>query len=136
MGAKFATGKKAFGFCDRCGHRAPLHELKPLTIKTKQVNIKVCNECWEPDHPQLSLGLYPVQDFMALRDPRPDNSFYQSGQNSLQLLPGNVGFPDEGSRTIQWGWAPVGGSSHFDANLTPNDLNSKAAVGSVTIQLS
>lgn len=78
MPTAFASGKRAIAQCDRCGFRTKLKELRPLTIKTKQVNILVCRECWEPDHPQLQLGLYPVNDPQALRNPRPDLSYPQS----------------------------------------------------------
>ena len=39
----------------------------------------------------------------------------------------------DGSRQIQWGWAPVGGASQFDSILTPNDLISVGNVGTVTV---
>ena len=78
MPSKYTAGKKAIAECDRCGFRYLLKELKRLTIKTKNVNIKVCKTCWEPDQPQLSLGLYPVNDAQAVRDPRPDKSYWQS----------------------------------------------------------
>jgi hypothetical protein len=129
MATKFAVGKKAFGFCDRCSFRFPLKSLSKLTIKTKQVNIKVCPSCWEMDQPQLSLGLYPVFDPQALRDPRPDNSYQSSGLNVL----GNQG---EGSRIFQWSWNPVGGASANDAGLTPNYLVATTSVGTVTISVS
>jgi hypothetical protein len=110
-----------------------------LTIKTKNVNIKVCKTCWEPDQPQLSIGLYPVNDPQAVRDPRPDVSFWQSGFTGLQtniqsgpLITEN-GYPGGGSRVFQWGWWPVGGASANDAGLTPNYLTSAGQVGSVTI---
>ena len=44
-------------------------------------------------------------------------------------------FPTGGSRDIQWGWNPVGGSRLFDAGLTPNYLALAAQVGTVTIQI-
>ena len=78
MSSKFATGKYAIAFCDRCGFRTKLKELRPLVIKGKVVGIKVCRECWEPDHPQLHLGEYPVNDPQALRDPRRDTTLPQS----------------------------------------------------------
>ena len=129
MATKFAVGKKAFGFCDRCSFRYPLKMLRKLTIKTKQVSIKVCKSCYEADQPQLSLGLYPVFDPQALREPRPDNSYQSSGLNVL----GNQG---EGSRIFQWGWNPVGGASANDAGLTPNYLVATTSVGAVTISVS
>jgi hypothetical protein len=57
---RFSSGKNAIAQCDRCNFRFPLKELKQLVIKTKNVNILVCPECWDPDQPQLQLGMYPV----------------------------------------------------------------------------
>lgn len=124
MASRFSSGKFSIAECDRCGFRYKLTQLKQLVIKTKNVNIKVCPECWEPDQPQLQLGLYPVNDPQAVRDPRPDVSYYTAT---------GVNGGDGGSRVIQWGWAPVGGSSFFDAVLTPNDLVALGQVGTVTI---
>jgi hypothetical protein len=126
MGNRFASGKKAIAICDRCGFQFRLKELKALVIKTKNVNIIVCNECWEPDQPQLQLGMYPVDDPQGLRNPRPDSSYLQSG-----LLAD--GEPGAGSRDIYWGWNPVGGASQFDAALTPNPLVLDVEVGTVTV---
>ena len=126
MGNKFASGKNAIAECDRCGFRYKLTELKPLTIKTKITNIIVCPSCWEPDQPQLQLGMYPVNDPQAIRNPRPDNSYVTSGV-------GDDGYPGGGSRIIQWGWNPVGGSRQFDAALTPNNLALTVSIGTVTI---
>jgi len=39
----------------------------------------------------------------------------------------------DGSRQFQWGWAPVGGASSFDAVLTRNDLMAITYVGTVTV---
>jgi hypothetical protein len=126
MGNRFASGKKAIAICDRCGFQFRLKELKSLVIKTKNVNIMVCNECWEPDQPQLQLGMYPVDDPQGLRNPRPDSSYLQSG-----LLAD--GEPGGGSRDIQWGWNPVGGAAQFDTALTPNNLVLDVEVGIVTV---
>jgi hypothetical protein len=134
MGNRFSSAKNSIAECDRCGFRYKLKELKKLTIKTKQVTIKVCPTCWEPDQPQLQLGMYPVSDPQAVREPRRDNSYLQSGYTGLQLtLNTDFGDPSGGSRIFQWGWAPVGGSSGSDAGLTPNALTSPAQIGSVTI---
>jgi hypothetical protein len=133
MPNNFASGKYAIAECDRCGFRYKLAELKNLVIKTKNVSIKVCPTCWENDQPQLSLGLYPVNDPQAVREPRPDTSYNSSGTSGLQLTPGDVGYPSEGSRTFQWGWYPVGGARSFDTALTPNNLVIDVEVGTVTI---
>jgi hypothetical protein len=140
MPIKFASAKNSIAQCDRCGFRFKLKQLKRLVIKTKNVNILVCPECWEPDQPQLSLGLYPVNDPQAVRNPRPDSpSYFQSGLNGLQLTEqtgtgvDSTGVPTLGSRIIQWGWYPVGGSRANDAGLTPNDLVGIGNVGTVTV---
>jgi hypothetical protein len=134
MGNRFASGKNSIAECDRCGFRYKLKELKKLTIKTKQVQIKVCKSCWEPDQPQLQLGMYPVDDPQAVREPRPDTSYYQSGYTGLQLTTNtDFGDPGGGSRVFQWGWWPVGGASANDAGLTPNNLAVQCLVGTVTI---
>lgn len=78
MSSRFTSGKWAIADCDRCGQRYKLKELKELVIKTKNVNILVCPECWEEDHPQLQLGMYPVEDPQAVRNPRPDGSLTES----------------------------------------------------------
>lgn len=126
MANQFATGKRAIAQCDRCGFRYKLKQLKTLTIKTKNVNILVCPSCWEPDHPQLQLGMYPVNDPQALRNPRRDTTYQVSGT----LANGN---PGEGSRIIQWGWSPVGGSINPDQFLTPNYIRLTLHLGSVTV---
>ncbi len=122
MPTPFASGKHSIAECDRCGFQYRLSELKELVIKTQNVNILVCEECWEPDQPQLSLGMYPVEDPQAVRNPRPDTSYYNVGANGAG-----------GSRVIQWGLNPVGGARAWDNGLTPNDLVATGAVGSVTI---
>jgi hypothetical protein len=126
MGNRFANGTKAIAICDRCGFQFRLKELRELVIKTKKVNILVCSTCWDPDHPQLQLGMYPVNDPQGLRNPRPDSSYVQSGL----LVDGD---PGGGSRDIQWGWNPVGGAQGFDQTLTPNDLVLNVEVGIVTV---
>jgi len=128
MGNRFASGKNAISECDRCGQRFKLKVLKTEIIKTKNYNLLVCPECWDPDHPQLQLGMYPVDDPQALRNPRPDRSYTVSG-----LLAD--GYSGGGSRIFQWGWNPVGGSSSFDAALTPNNLALEVELGTVTVSV-
>ena len=125
MGNRFASGKKAIAMCDRCGEQYQLKLLKTEIIKTKRYQALVCPECWDPDHPQLLLGMFPVDDPQALRNPRRDTTYVTSGLNANGNLSG-------GSRDIQWGWNPVGGSSFFDVSLTPNYLVATTFVGTVT----
>ena len=127
MGNKFASGKNAIAECDRCSFRFKLTELRSEVVKGKIVNNLVCSECWSVDHPQLMLGTFPVDDPQGLQDPRPDQSYVASG-----LL--STGYQGEGSRNIQWGWAPVGGARFFDSALTPNNLALSVIIGTVTVQ--
>jgi hypothetical protein len=126
VGNRYASGKNAIAECDRCGQRFKLKILKTEIIKTKEYNLMVCPPCWDPDHPQLQLGMYPVDDPQALRNPRPDRSYVISGL----LADGELG---GGSRIFQWGWNPVGGSQANDAGLTPNYLVLAVELGTVTV---
>ena len=116
MGTKFASGKKAFGFCDLCGFRYKLKQLKSLVRKGVDTNIKACPSCWNGDHPQNKLGEFPVYDPQALRDPRPDNSLTAS------------------RKLRQAGFNPVG----FDGTafgILDNVLVLKLEVGTVTVEI-
>jgi len=128
MGNRFASAKNSIAMCDRCGFQYKLTALKKEIQKTKIYNLLVCPQCWDPDQPQLQLGMYPVDDPQAVRNPRNDSTYYTAGANT-------AGNPTGGSRDIQWGWSPVGGSSNFDAVLTPNYLVATAFVGTVTVSV-
>ena len=139
MGNRFSSGKNSIAECDRCGFRFKLVSLKKEIIKTKVYDLKVCPQCWDPDQPQLQLGMYPVDDPQGVRDPRPDLSYRLSGRTGLQVVLTNSvnvdaqGVVGGGSRIFQWGWAPVGGARANDAGLTPNNLVSAVEIGIVTV---
>jgi hypothetical protein len=140
MPNQFASGKHSIAECDRCAQRYKLKELKTQTVKTRPFKIKVCPSCWDPDQPQLQLGMYPVNDPQGVRDPRPDISYRQSGTSGLQINltgigPLGLGNPELGSRIFQWGWNPVGGARLFDSSLTPNDLIGNTQLGTVTVDI-
>ena len=126
MGNRFASGKNSIAECDRCGQQFKLKTLKTEVIKTKLYQLLVCPECWDPDQPQLLLGMFPVDDPQAVRNPRKDTTYITSGVNVN-------GYSAGGSRDIQWDWNPVGGSSFFDVSLTPNYLVATTSVGTVTV---
>ena len=126
MGNRFASGKWAIAQCDRCDQRYKLKVLRKEIIKTKNYDLLVCPECWDPDQPQLQLGMFPVDDPQGLRNPRPDRSYYASGLTS-------DGSQGEGSRVFQWGWNPIGGSRSFTALETPNDLIGVGQLGTLTV---
>ena len=139
MGNRFASGKYAIAQCDRCDQRYMLKQLRREVIKTKNYELLVFPECWDPDQPQLQLGMYPVDDPQGLRNPRPDRSYRLSGTSGLQTDinggtgPTGSGTVEQGSRIFQWGWAPVGGASFFDMALTPNNLVLSVQLGTVTV---
>lgn len=138
MGNRFASGKHAIAECDRCGFRFKLTVLKTEIIKLKKYDLLVCPQCWDPDHPQLQLGMFPVDDPQGLRNPRPDRSYVVSGTSGLQITPTGsgplgTGTNEGGSRIFQWGWNPVGGASFFDTALTPNNLVLTVQLGTVTV---
>jgi len=139
MGNRFSSGKYAIAQCDRCNFRFKLHELRMETVKTKPYQVRVCRACFDPDHPQLQLGMYPVEDPQAVRNPRPDITYRLGGNSGLQISNISGTDPDEdgtatgGSRIFQWGWNPVGGASFFDAALTPNNLVLTVNLGTITV---
>lgn len=69
---RFASGKKSFALCDRCGQRFPYDRIKPEIENRRPNGLRVCPPCFDKDHPQLQLGRVRVVDAQALRDPRPD----------------------------------------------------------------
>jgi hypothetical protein len=139
MANRFAAGNRAIAQCDRCDQRFKLKVLKREVIKGRNYELLVCPECWDPDHPQLHLGEFPVDDPQGLRNPRPDRSYVTSGPSGLQTnvnggtTQSGIGTLEGGSRIFQWGWAPVGGASGFDAGLTPNNLVLNVQIGTVTV---
>ena len=141
MPTKYASGKYAIAQCDRCDQRFKLKVLKTEIIKTKNYNLMVCDACWDPDHPQLQLGMYPVADPQAVRNPRPDITYRLGGNNGLQIstITGTLldedGTATGGSRIFQWGWNPVGGARSIDNGLTPNYLVLAVEIGTVSISV-
>lgn len=81
MANRFASNRRAFGFCDRCGFRGPLRTFTYVYILGKQQNIKVCKECQDyrnGDNEAYWWGILGGQkaanDPQALRNPRPDTN--------------------------------------------------------------
>lgn len=62
----YATGKYAKGECQRCGHEVPYTSLR---FDGYQPNLRVCQDCWDPPHPQEEPLV--VNDPIALRHPAP-----------------------------------------------------------------
>lgn len=112
MAQQFASGKKAFGYCDRCGQRYKLKDMKFQVVKQKITALLVCKSCLDVDHPQLMLGTFPVYDPQALRNSRPEVNLIES-------------------RDTEWGWNPVGGGDSRSG--APNALTAAGYVGTVEV---
>lgn len=84
--ATFARGKNAHGFCDVCGFRCQLSELKEQFVAGRSTRVRACRTCYDPDHPQNFLYLVRKDDPQALRNPRPDPALLVS-----RNIPGQPG---------------------------------------------
>jgi len=62
---KYAIGKHSLAICDRCGF-----EYRYLELRKEWNGLRVCQECYEPKHPQLEPSPPPFEP-QALYDPRP-----------------------------------------------------------------
>ena len=79
--ARYASGKKAYGYSDRSGFRYRLRDMR------KEWNgLKVGPDEYEAKHPQLEPN-YPGPDPTALYEPRPDSRTEVSVENLLGLNP-------------------------------------------------
>src|SRR5262249_2202891 len=72
-GAKFATGKYAYGICDICGVSCYYTELRGTTVRGRPTGLLSCPTCWDPDHPQNFLPEAITIDAEALRNSRPED---------------------------------------------------------------
>jgi hypothetical protein len=88
MSVPYAKGKLSFGMCDNCGQRYDLKDLKIQIVAGRATNLRNCPYCLDKDHPQYFVGRVPINDPIALLNPRPDTA---------QVV----------SREL-WGWNPVG----------------------------
>ena len=100
MSERFASGQKAIAECDVCGFQYRLRELRPLVVKMVVTEIRACPECWNPDQPQLMLGMFPVSDPQAIRNPRPDFTGYPQSRARIQPVDPLVAFGHVGYVTI------------------------------------
>ena len=76
--SSYASGKNAFGFCDRTGFRYPLKDLVPQIQNGRPNGLLVGRDVVDEDQPQLQLGKLRTLDPQSLRDPRPDTGQAES----------------------------------------------------------
>jgi hypothetical protein len=62
----FAYGKYALAICSRCGQRCDY-----TALRTEWQGLRVCEECYEPKHPQLGPFKVPKEP-QALYKPGPE----------------------------------------------------------------
>ena len=86
--SKYATGRLAWGLCDRCGFRFRLKDLTYEVTDLRLNGLRVCHVCLDEDHPQLQLGEQIISDPQSLYDPRPD--------------------VNKAASTGYFGWQPIG----------------------------
>ena len=101
----YAQGKKALGICDRCGFTYKLRELRYEVENKTRNGLKVCYECFDPDHPQFDVNNITTIDPQALYDPRVDTG-------------------EQASREI-FGFNPVTGTKFFDIIISSITFFSK-----------
>ena len=97
--SSYASGKHAFGFCDRTGFRYKLRDLVPQIEDGRPNGMLVGRDVLDVDNPQWRLGMINMSDPQALRDPRPDGGFHQSRELSA-FDPVGGGNTAMGSRTV------------------------------------
>ena len=83
-----ATGKYAFGICDRTGFRYPINELVYEFENGKRTGLRVGRDVADKDHPQNFVGRIKTDDPQSLRDARPDRI------EPLQIKVGAARFDD------------------------------------------
>ena len=108
----FATGKKAYGYCDRTGFRYPLKDLVRQFENLRPNGLLVGKDMVDIDHEQLQIGRVKSDDPQTLKDPRPDKELAES-------------------RAL-FAWNPVGGGVTVFGSRTLG-LDVTAAVGRVSI---
>ncbi len=59
----YARGKNSRAICERCGDEIPY-----VILKTEWTGARVCPDCFDYKHPQLTTHL--IRDYQALKNPR------------------------------------------------------------------
>lgn len=95
----FSKGSKAFGFCDRTGHRYPLKDLVEQYENGVPNGMMVGKDMVDIDHEQLQISDVDASDPQTLQDPRPDQA--QAASRELSAWnPVGGGITEAGSRTL------------------------------------
>ena len=124
--ARYASGKKAWGFSDRSGFRYRLSEMM-----TEWNGMKVGPDEYEPKHPQLT-QTHKGSDPQALFEPRPRND----------TIPVTVRFPSFSTETFEYALIPIavglvgdvtfGGDVHTPVTEGVTGVSATGSIGTVT----
>jgi len=124
--ARYASGKKAWGFSDRSGFRYRLSEMM-----TEWNGMKVGPDEYEPKHPQLT-QTHTGSDPQALFEPRPRND----------TIPVTVRFPSFSTETFEYALIPIavglvgdvtfGGDVHTPVTEGVTGVSATGSIGTVT----
>ena len=95
----YAQGRKALGICDRCGFTFKLKELRYETENKVRNGLRVCPECFDPDHPQFDVNRVSTIDPQALYDARVDTG-EEASARLFAFDPVGGGITALGSRTV------------------------------------
>ena len=103
----YASGKHAYFICDTCGFRYPY-----TSSRGNWENFKVCQECYEPKHPQLDPPSIQV-DSEQLWRPRPDVPLPQAGLGVVTTINPSTAVINSttspsGTRTMTFTDDPIG----------------------------
>ena len=91
--SNYASGKFAYGYCDRTGFRYPLKDLIEEIEQGRPTGLRVGRDMVDLYHPQDWLGRLPLMlpDPQALRNPRPDLTQGESRRLSSWSPVGQIG---------------------------------------------
>lgn len=90
MTKRYASNRCALGICDRCGLTCKLQELRCERVQGFPQGFLVCDDCWDPDHPQNFFAEKAhAADAEALRNPRPDTDQGRTLTGTLVYPPVN-----------------------------------------------
>jgi len=94
----YAVGKYAQAICDRCGQQYYLKELKK-----EWTGMKVCQECYEPKHPQLLFEPRPQQpsDIVVFAGAPGDSAFENNGMMPYPIAQALIGGFMLGNVTVE-----------------------------------
>jgi len=93
----YASGKHAYGICDRSGFRYKLDDLVYEVQDGRRTGLRVGYDIVDPDQPQNFLGQVNTTDPQSLLNPRPDSSpgrglfGWNPIWNPVQYMLGSVG---------------------------------------------